>query len=117
MPNAIIDTSTTPSTVLPGRRRALKVLGAAVCSAAGAPAFAQNKPIRIGVMAPRGGVTGTVGECGLRGMQWATTKLNAGNGIGGRKIELIIEEETSPKDSIERFRSGRMGSLASAVKE
>jgi branched-chain amino acid transport system substrate-binding protein len=45
-----------------------------------------------------------VGECGLRGMQWATSKLNAANGIGGRKIELIVEEETTPKDTIERFR-------------
>lgn len=87
------------------RRRTLKVLGAAVAvGAVGAPVLAQNRPLRIGVIAPRGGVTGTVGECGLRGMQWATQKLNAANGIGGRKIELIIEEETTPKDTIERFR-------------
>lgn len=87
------------------RRTILKAAGtAAATGLLGAPAFAQNKPLRIGVIAPRGGVAGTVGECGLRAMQWATDKLNAGNGIGGRKIELVIEEETSPKDTIERFR-------------
>lgn len=87
------------------RRTVLKACGAAAATGLlGAPAFAQNKPLRIGVIAPRGGVAGTVGECGLRGMQWSTDKLNAGNGIGGRKIELVIEEETSPKDTIERFR-------------
>lgn len=87
------------------RRTVLKACGAvAATGVLGAPAFAQNKPLRIGVIAPRGGVAGTVGECGLRGMQWSTDKLNAGSGIGGRKIELVIEEETSPKDTIERFR-------------
>lgn len=77
---------------------------AAACTIAGMPAFAQNKPVKVGVIAPRGGVTGTVGECGLRGLEWTVARLNAGNGIGGRKIELVVEEETSPKDSIERFR-------------
>lgn len=86
------------------RRHALKALGAVAVTAMGAPVLAQTPPIRIGVIAPRGGVMGTVGECGLRGMQWATSKLNAANGIGGRKIELIVEEETTPKDTIERFR-------------
>lgn len=86
------------------RRHTLKTLGLAAAAAMGAPVFAQNPPIRIGVIAPRGGVMGTVGECGLRGMQWSTAKLNAANGIGGRKIELITEEETTPKDTIERFR-------------
>jgi hypothetical protein len=35
--------------------------------------------------------------------QWAAERFNAGGGIAGRKIELVIEEETSPKDTIERF--------------
>lgn len=87
------------------RRQLLKTFGAAAAlGSVGAPVFAQNRPVRIGVIAPRGGVAGTVGECGLRAMQWATARLNSGNGIGGRKVELVIEEETSPKDTIERFR-------------
>lgn len=95
----------TRSTSLVARRRALKAIGAvAAVGITGAPAFAQNRPIRIGVIAPRSGVLITAGECGLRGMQWATDRLNAANGVGGRKIELVIEEETTPKDTIERFR-------------
>ena len=94
----------TPTTTI-ARRQVLKTFGAAAAlGGVGAPVFAQNRPVRIGVIAPRGGVAGTVGECGVRAMQWAVARLNSGNGIGGRKIELIIEEETSPKDSIERFR-------------
>src|SRR5258708_8612680 len=30
--------------------------------------------------------------------------MNKDGGIAGRKIELVFEEETSPKDTIERFR-------------
>jgi branched-chain amino acid transport system substrate-binding protein len=87
------------------RRNTLKLFGAGALAGFGvAPAFAQRTPLKIGVLAPRGGVAGTVGECGIRGLQWAVEKLNAGSGIGGRKVELVVEEETSPKDSIERFR-------------
>lgn len=95
----------TDSNLTVNRRTSLKVLGAGALAGMGlAPAYAQNAPLKIGVLAPRGGVAGTVGECGLRGLQWTIEKLNAGPGIGGRKVELVIEEETSPKDSIERFR-------------
>ena len=31
-------------------------------------------------------------------------RINATGGILGRKIELVIEEESSPKDTVERFR-------------
>src|SRR6201991_1322025 len=68
------------------------------------PAIAQDTPLRIGIIAPRSGVVGTAGECGIRAVQWATERLNKDGGIGGRKIELAIEEETNPKDTIERFR-------------
>lgn len=87
------------------RRNVLKAAGAlSAASIIGAPAFAQNKPIRIGILAPRGGVAGTIGECGLRGAEWTANRINTTGGIGGRKIELVIQEETSPKDTIDRFR-------------
>ncbi|OYY85254.1 MAG: amino acid ABC transporter substrate-binding protein, partial [Rhizobiales bacterium 35-66-30] len=69
-----------------------------------APAIAQAKPVRIGILAPRSGAMGTVGECGIRAVQWAAERMNKDGGIAGRPIELVIEEETSPKDTIERFR-------------
>jgi len=69
-----------------------------------APALAQNKPLRIGIIAPRSGAAGTAGECGIRAVQWATERMNKDGGIAGRKFELVIEEETNPKDTIERLR-------------
>jgi branched-chain amino acid transport system substrate-binding protein len=35
---------------------------------------------------------------------FAVDRINAAGGIAGRKIELVVEEETNPKDSIERLR-------------
>src|SRR5258708_18049867 len=68
-----------------------------------APAIVQNKPVRIGILAPRSGIAAAPGENGIRATQWAVERFNAQDGIAGRKIELVIEEETSPKDTIERF--------------
>ncbi len=68
-----------------------------------APAIAQNKPLRIGILAPRSGIAAAPGESGIRATQWAVEHFNAAGGIAGRKVELVIEEESSPKDTIERF--------------
>jgi branched-chain amino acid transport system substrate-binding protein len=68
-----------------------------------APAIAQSKPVRIGILAPRSGIAAAPGENGIRATQWAAARFNAEGGIAGRKIELVIEEESSPKDTIERF--------------
>jgi branched-chain amino acid transport system substrate-binding protein len=69
-----------------------------------APAFAQGGPVKIGVLAAKAGVTAAVGESGLRGTQFAVEKVNAAGGILGRKVELIVEEESNPKDTVERLR-------------
>src|SRR5215475_11118874 len=73
------------------RRRLLASAAAlgAVSASAGifAPAIAQSKPLRIGILAPRSGIAAAPGE----------------NGIRGRKVELVIEDESTPKDTIERF--------------
>ena len=67
------------------------------------PAIAQSAPLRIGILAPRAGIAAGPGENGIRATQWAVERFNAQGGIAGRKIELTIDEETSPKDTIERF--------------
>src|SRR5262244_3077270 len=89
------------------RRSLLKSAAAAGALAAsgemGAPAIAQNRPVRIGILAPRSGIAAAPGENGIRATQWAAERFNAAGGIAGRKIELVIEEESSPKDTIERF--------------
>src|SRR6266436_1299992 len=90
------------------RRNFSKLAGTGVLAAAApglfAPALAQDKSLRIGIIAPRSGAAGTAGECGIRAVQWAAERINKDGGIAGRKIELVFEEETSPKDTIERFR-------------
>ncbi|MBI2312308.1 MAG: ABC transporter substrate-binding protein [Betaproteobacteria bacterium] len=88
------------------RRKILKALGATAIASPfiSFPALAQSRSLKIGILAPKGGIAGTVGECGLRGTLWAVEKINAAGGIAGRKVELVVEEETNPKDSIERFR-------------
>jgi branched-chain amino acid transport system substrate-binding protein len=68
-----------------------------------APAIAQNKPIKIGILAPRSGIAAAPGLNGIRATEWAVERYNKNGGIGGRKVELVIEEESSPKDTIERF--------------
>ncbi len=88
------------------RRTLLKSAAAgALLAPAGvfAPAIAQNKPLKIGVLAPRAGLAASPGISGIRATEWAVEKFNAAGGIAGRKVEVVFDEETSPKDTIERF--------------
>ena len=90
------------------RRHFLKIAGAGAAVATVpldlAPALAQSGPVKIGALVAKAGVTAPVGESGLRGTQWAIDRINASGGIAGRKVELVIEEESNPKDTVERFR-------------
>ncbi len=91
------------------RRKVLQAIGSAGATIAAQPyvsfpAIAQSPPLRVGIIAPKAGIAGTIGECGLRGTLFAVDRINATGGIAGRKVELVIEEETNPKDSIERLR-------------
>lgn len=90
------------------RRSFLKVIGGAAAASAtrldGAPALAQSGPVKIGVLGAKAGVWAPVGESGFRGTQYAADRINAAGGILGRKLELVIEEESSPKETVERFR-------------
>jgi branched-chain amino acid transport system substrate-binding protein len=101
------------------RRNFLKGLGGAAVAAGtrldAGPAFAQSGPIKIGVLAIKAGIAAQTGEFGLRGVQWATDRINASGGILGRKIELLVEEESSPKDTVERFRKLALQNKVDAV--
>ena len=59
-----------------GRLGALSVSGQVF-----SPAIAQNKPVRIGVLAPRSGIAAAPGENGIRATQWAVERFNAQGGI------------------------------------
>ena len=63
-----------------------------------------SDPVKIGVLASRAGVTAPVGQAGLRGTEWWAERVNRGGGILGRRVQLVVEEETSPKDTVERYR-------------
>src|SRR5260370_21378500 len=88
------------------RRRLLAsaaAVGALSTSGRFGPAIAQSKPLRVGVLAPRSGIAAAPGLNGIRATQWAVERYNAQGGIAGRKVARVIEEESSPKDTIERF--------------
>src|SRR6476619_7368069 len=101
-------TRVTREDTMPVTRRRLLASAASVgvVSASGgvfSPAIAQNKPLRVGILAPRSGIAAAPGLNGVRATQWAVERYNPQGGIGGRKVELVIEDESSPKDTIERF--------------
>lgn len=101
------------------RRHFLAITGGAAAAATlrldGAPALAQSGPVKIGVLAAKAGVLAPVGESGLRGVQWATDRVNTAGGILGRRVELVVEEESSPKDTVERFRKLSLQDRVDAV--
>jgi len=83
-------------TLLASRRRA----GAQAKPAKGVP----SEPVKIGVLPVLTGVAGVPGLAGLRGAEFWLEQTNASGGILGRKVEFYQEEETSPKDTVEKFR-------------
>ena len=95
------------------RREFLKTAGgAAAAGAIGFPAVARAQarpgvpagPVKVGVLAIRAGIAAPVGAAGLRGTEWWADRVNKAGGILGRKVELIVEEESNPKDTVERYR-------------
>ena len=95
------------------RREFLKVAGgAAAAGAIGFPAVARAQarpgvpagPVKIGVLAIRAGIAAPVGTAGLRGTEWWADRVNKAGGILGRPVQLVIEEESNPKDTVERYR-------------
>jgi len=95
------------------RREFLKMAGgAAAVGIASAPAGARAQakkgvpadPVKIGVLAIRAGIAAPVGAAGLRGTEWWAERVNKAGGILGRQVQLVVEEESTPKDTVERYR-------------
>ncbi|OGK76990.1 MAG: hypothetical protein A2X52_22255 [Candidatus Rokubacteria bacterium GWC2_70_16] len=61
-------------------------------------------PVKIGVLPIRAGIAAPVGAAGLRGTEWWAERVNRSGGILGRPVQLVVEEESNPKDTVERFR-------------
>jgi len=89
------------------RRQFLKGAGAAAVGVAGAPAIARGQaksPVKVGVVAIRAGIAAPVGTAGLRGTEWWAERVNKAGGVLGRPVQLVVEEESNPKDTVERYR-------------
>lgn len=56
------------------------------------PAFAQEKPIKLGVMFIMSGPMGGYGKHGMQAVQLAMDEINAQGGILGRKVEALFED-------------------------
>jgi len=69
------------------------------------PAAAADKgPVKIGVVLPLSGGLELFGQQGIQGAKMAVAEINAAGGVlGGRKFELIIEDnKTDPKTAAEK---------------
>jgi branched-chain amino acid transport system substrate-binding protein len=95
------------------RRAFVKGAGAStMAAAAGFPAVVRaqarkgvpSDPVKIGVLAIRAGIAAPVGAAGLRGTQWWAERVNKAGGVLGRQVHLVVEEESNPKDTVERYR-------------
>src|SRR5207248_6118613 len=86
----------------------LGLAGAAAAAAAlrfdVAPAQVQGEPVKLGVVAIRAGIAAPVGAAGLRATEWWAERVNKAGGILGRPVQLVVEEESNPKDTVERYR-------------
>ena len=68
-------------------------------SVAGAQA---DDTVRIGLEAPLSGDQATIGKGMLKGAKLAAKQLNAGDGIGGKKVEIVpIDDAADPETGVE----------------
>lgn len=89
------------------RRTVLKSGGAAAAFAiVGAPSILRAADtVKVGLSIPITGLQAILGETLLNCYKLAAAELNAANGIGGRQVELIIEDnQTTTKGSIDKAR-------------
>ena len=70
-------------------------LAAALCSVTAMSAYANNAPIKMGVLEDQSGefVVPVIGK--VRGIQLAAEEINAAGGIAGRPLELVIYDTQS----------------------
>jgi branched-chain amino acid transport system substrate-binding protein len=58
---------------------------------------AQADTIRIGHLTPLTGFLGPLGEYAVMGVRLAAEEINAGGGVLGRRIELVMEDSINPQ--------------------
>jgi branched-chain amino acid transport system substrate-binding protein len=78
----------------------LSVALAVVCGVVWSGAFAQQEPIKIGVIQPLSGPVAASGNYVRMGAEIGRDWINARGGVLGRKVELLIEDNKSdPKEA------------------
>jgi urea transport system substrate-binding protein len=79
---------------------------AATAGILGAPALVlAADTVKIGIVAPITGLSAILGETLVNCYKLAADTINAGNGIGGRKVELIIEDsQTNTRGAVDKTR-------------
>src|SRR5712691_66647 len=100
------------------RRQFLTVMGGAAAATrlGTSPAHAQTTgPVKIGVLAIRAGIAAPVGAAGLRATEWWAERTNKAGGILGRPVQLVVEEESNPKDNVECYSKLVLQGKAEAV--
>lgn len=98
-----MDTTRKPTGMM-NRREVLRG-GAAVVSslALGAPAFAQGKTVKLGVLMPFSGGLELFGAQAMQGIEMLVDEVNGAGGVLGRQVEIIkADNRTDPKTSVER---------------
>lgn len=113
------------SPVEPKRRTILAGAGAALVAAAlPATLRAQSQALRLGVLTPLTGAGGFDGPRMLKAIQAVADELNGADGVLGRRIELVVEDDqTNPEAAVRAARKlidvdkvpVIMGTWASAV--
>ena len=93
------------------RRKLLQVIGGSGVAAVASPllsfpALAQNTPLRIGIIAPKAGIAGTIGECELRGR-------NRG-GRRRRRQDRLFEDIGGARRRVDCSHAGRGRASASS---
>jgi branched-chain amino acid transport system substrate-binding protein len=84
----------------PSRRAILTgAAGATAAATLGMPAisYGQADAIRIGHLTPVTGFLGPLGEYAQMGIRLAADEINAGGGVMGRKVELVMEDSVNPQ--------------------
>lgn len=75
-------------------RSMLRTSSFAICAAMAMPLYAQDAPIKIGLVSPNSGANARYGAFAQRGAELAAAEINDAGGIDGRMIEIV------PADSV-----------------
>src|SRR2546427_8357920 len=91
------------------RRSLLRLMGAGAAAATvrrdAAPVFAQaGGPVKIGVLTIRAGIAAPGGPAGLRSTEGGPEGGTKAGGNLGRPGQLIVGEESNPKDTAGAYR-------------